>query len=58
MKNRNVGQALVANMPARPNRKQRGSGKSVAGKGVYGGVAATKIDKNSTKDGERKYDDM
>ena len=57
-KNRSVGQALVANKPARRNRKQ-GDGKGVAGEGVCGGVAVAKNDdSSSTKDGERKFDGM
>ena len=58
-KDRIVGQALVANKPGRRNRKQHGSGKGVAGKGVSADVAVAKNDNNSsTKDGERKFDDM
>ena len=41
-KNRNIGQAVVANKPARRNRKQQGNGNGVAGKGVSGGVAVAK----------------
>ena len=61
---RNVGQAVVANEPARRNRKQEGSGKNdrigkgVAGKGISSSAAATKNDNSSTKGGERKYDAM
>ena len=46
--NHNVGQAIVANKPARRNRKQKGSGKNgrynegVVGKGTSGSAAATK----------------
>ena len=59
MKNRNVGQALVAHKPARRNRKQQCNGKGVAGKGVSGGVAVAKNDDSScTKDEERTFDDM
>ena len=63
-KKRNVGQAVVANKPARRNRKQEGSGKNdrigkgVAGKGISSGAAATKNDNSGTKDGERKCNDM
>ena len=58
-KNRNVGQAVVANKPARRNRKQQGNGNGVAGKGVSGGAAVAKNDNNSSlKDGVRKFDDM
>ena len=50
-KNLNVGQALVANKPARRSRKQ-GSGNGVADKSVTGGVAVGKNDNSSsTKDG-------
>ena len=48
-KNRNVGQALVANKPARRNRKQQGNGKGVAGKGASGGVAVTKTTKTAVR---------
>ena len=52
-----VGQTLFANTPGRRIRKQKGSDKGVAGKGVSGGVTAAKNDNSSsTKDG--KYDDM
>ena len=58
-KNRNIGQAVVANKPARRNRKQQGNGNGVAGKGVSGGAAVAKNDNNSSlKDGVRKFDDM
>ena len=57
-KDRIVGQALVANKPGRRNRKQHGSGKGAAGKGVSADVAVAKNDNNSsTKDGEREFDD-
>ena len=57
-KSRNVGRALVANKPARRNRKQEDNGKGVAGEGGSGGVAVAKNDNNSKrKDEERKFDD-
>ena len=54
---RNVGKALVANKPGRRIRKQKGSDKGVAGKGVSSGVAVSKNDNSNTKEGGRKYDD-
>ena len=60
-KNRIVGQALVTNKPARRNRKQESSGnngRTGKGKDISGGAAATKNENSSTKDGERKYDDV
>ena len=58
-KKRNAAQALVANKPTRRNRRQQGHGEGVAGMGVSGGVAVAKNDdSSSTKDGERKLEDV
>ena len=55
---RNVGKALVVNKPGRRIRKQKGSNKGGAGKGVSSGVSVAKNDNSNAKEGGRTYDDM
>ena len=48
-----VGQTLFANTPGRRIRKQKGSDKGVAGKGVSSGVTVAKNDNSNAKEGGR-----